>query len=72
MTIDTMTLKELVEKGADGDLLREMIAFLSNRLMELGSKGARVRPTASARRPARTSATAIASAPGTRASAPST
>ena len=39
MTIDKMTLKDLVEKGSDGDLLREMIAFLSNRLMELEVEG---------------------------------
>jgi putative transposase len=35
MTIDRMTLKDLVEKGSDTDLLREMIAFVTGRMMEL-------------------------------------
>jgi putative transposase len=35
MTIDRMALKELVEKGTDTDLLREMISFVTARMMEL-------------------------------------
>jgi putative transposase len=35
MTIDRMTLKALVEKGSDEDLLREMMAYVANRMMDL-------------------------------------
>ena len=35
MTIDRVTLKDLVEKGSDSDLLREMIAFVTGRMMEM-------------------------------------
>ena len=35
MTIDKMTLKALVEKGADGDLLKEIATFMLNRMMEM-------------------------------------
>jgi putative transposase len=35
MTIDRMTLEALVEKGSDNDLLREMITFVANRMMEM-------------------------------------
>jgi putative transposase len=35
MTIDRMTLKALVEKGPDADLLREMMAYVANRMMDL-------------------------------------
>ena len=35
MTIDRMTLEALVEKSADSDLLREMITFVANRMMEM-------------------------------------
>jgi len=35
MTDDRMTLIELVEKEADGDLVREMLAFAGERLMEM-------------------------------------
>ena len=34
MTDDRMTLMELVEKQADGDLVREMLAFAAGRIME--------------------------------------
>ena len=34
MTDDRMTLIELVEKQADGDLVREMLAFAAERIME--------------------------------------
>ncbi len=33
MTDDRMALAELLEKGSDGDLLREMVAFMAERLM---------------------------------------
>ena len=33
MTIDRIALKELVEKGSDADLLREMIAFIATSRM---------------------------------------
>ena len=38
MTDDMMTLRGLLEKSSDGDLLREMIGFSAQRLMELGSR----------------------------------
>jgi len=39
MTINRMTLKALVEKGSDDDLLKEMIGFVANRMMELDVEG---------------------------------
>jgi transposase-like protein len=39
MTIDRMTLKALLEKGSDDDLLREMIGFVANRMMDLEVEG---------------------------------
>jgi hypothetical protein len=35
MTIDRMDVQELIEKAPDADFLREMIAVISNRLMEM-------------------------------------
>ena len=35
MTDDRIALCQLVEKSSDGDLLREMIGFAAERLMEL-------------------------------------
>lgn len=35
MTIDRMTLKALVEKGSDDDLLKEMMTYVANRMMDL-------------------------------------
>ncbi len=35
MTDDRMALIELIEKGADGDLVREMLAFAAERIMEI-------------------------------------
>ena len=39
MTDEVMTLKALLEKSADSDLLREMIGFTAKRLMELEVEG---------------------------------
>jgi putative transposase len=39
MTMDMMTLRTLLEKSSDTDLLREMIAFAAQRLMELEVEG---------------------------------
>jgi transposase-like protein len=39
MTIDRMSLKALVEKGSDDDLLREMMAYVANRMMDLEVEG---------------------------------
>jgi putative transposase len=47
MTDDMMNLRSLVEKAADADILREMIAFAAERLMEI-EVGALTRPCQSA------------------------
>jgi len=39
MTDDMMTLRTLLEKSSDADLLREMIRFTAQRLMELEIEG---------------------------------
>jgi len=39
MTIDKIALRELLEKGPDADLLREMIGFVAERLMALDVDG---------------------------------
>jgi hypothetical protein len=39
MTDDRMALAELLEKGSGGDLLREMIGFMAQRLMEADVQG---------------------------------
>jgi putative transposase len=39
MTDDSIALRELLEKSADADLLREMIGFAAERLMELEVQG---------------------------------
>ena len=39
MTIDKIALRELLEKGPDADLLREMIGFVAERLMALDVAG---------------------------------
>ena len=35
MTDDRMALIELIEKGADADLVRELLAFAAERMMEV-------------------------------------
>lgn len=35
MTIDRLLLKDLIEKGSDSDLLREMMTYVANRMMDL-------------------------------------
>ena len=35
MTIDRMTLKDLLEKGSDTDVLKEMIGYVANRMMAM-------------------------------------
>jgi transposase-like protein len=39
MTDEMMTLRSMLEKGTDGDFLREMIGFAAHRLMELEVQG---------------------------------
>ncbi len=39
MTKASMALSELAEKGADADLLREMIQFVAQRMMEMDVEG---------------------------------
>ena len=38
MTDERMALLELVEQQADGDLVREMLAFAADRIMEFDRK----------------------------------
>jgi hypothetical protein len=52
MTNDRMALIELIEKGADGDLVRELLAFAAERMMELEVE-ARTGAPAGARSPDR-------------------
>ena len=70
MTDDMMNLRALVEKGSDADLLREMIAFVAERLMELevesltgAAHGERARTRLNQRNGYRTASGTPASAP---------
>lgn len=53
MTDDRMALMELIEKGADGDLVRDMLAFAAERIMEIEVE-ARTGAGHGSRSPART------------------
>ena len=68
MTQDMMTLRALLEKSSDADLLREMIGFTAERLMALEVEGltGAAQHTASARRIVSPTATATATGPGRR------
>ena len=71
MTTETMDLQGLLEKSTDPDFLRQMIGFTAQRLMELEVEGL-TGAAPGARSPARvTNATAIATAIGKPAPAPS-
>ena len=63
MTDERMALAELLEKGSDGDLLREMIDFVAQRMMELDVEGLWAR---GARRTQRGAGRTAATATGTR------
>ncbi|CAM3790081.1 Mutator family transposase [Roseateles saccharophilus] len=39
MTASTIALAELAEKGADVDVLRQMVQFMAQRLMEIDAEG---------------------------------
>ena len=67
MTDDMMSLRRLLEKSSDADLLREMIGFTAQRLMALEVKGLRVPLPGNARPNASTSATATVTGFGRRA-----
>ena len=66
MTQDMMTLRALLEKSSDADLLREMIGFTAERLMALEVEG--LTGAAHGERSADriTTATATATGPGRR------
>ena len=64
MTNATIALTELAEKGADIDVLRQMVQFMAQRLMELDVE-ARCGAGYDEKSPAPTAATATANAPGT-------
>jgi hypothetical protein len=65
MTNATIALTELAEKGADIDVLRQMVQFMAQRLMELDVE-ARCGAGYDEKSPnASTAATATANAPGT-------
>ena len=77
MTEDMMSLRTFVEKTPDADLLREMIGFAAERLMELevgaatGAGYGEKNPLRQAQRNGRLSATAIATGTGRPARGPS-
>ena len=60
MTDEMMNLCALLEKSSDAELLREMIGFTAQRLMELEVEGPPEPPTARRARSGSSSATATA------------
>jgi hypothetical protein len=58
MTDDRMALAQLLEKGSDSDLLREMIGYVAQRLMQLDVEGLVGAAPVSVARAARIGATA--------------
>ena len=66
MTTPTMALTELADKGADIDVLGQVVQFMAQRLMELDVEDAAAPATTRRiRLNASTAATATASEPGT-------
>ena len=63
-TKTTIALADLVEKGADSDLLRDMIQYVAQRLMELDTEGLCAAAYGSAAPSAPTAATATANGSG--------
>jgi hypothetical protein len=71
MTDDTMSLRNLLEKTADTDFLREMIGFTAQRLMQLEAESLTGAPHVPVPSTVSPIAMAIASATGRPAPAPS-
>lgn len=71
MTNDKIALQALLEKTSDASMLRDMISFAAERLMALEPSRCVAPHPASAARSGSTSVTAIATATGKRAQAPS-
>lgn len=65
MTDDRMALVELIEQGADSDLVRDMLAFAAERMMDLEIEARTGAPSGSRGAARLTTVTAIASMVGT-------
>jgi hypothetical protein len=64
MTDDRMVLIELIEKGADNDLVRELLAFAADRMMELEVEARTGAPAGARSADCLTTGMAIAREPG--------